>query len=116
MNNEYLLGKSDENNEEFDILLFASRDIKEISIPSNAKKICEYAFGNCNYLTTVEIKADSNLREIGTDVFSLLKIKKIFIPPKVTKICESAFVFCSLLTKVVIPQNSNLQTIEESAF
>ena len=39
--------KSDENNNEFEILLFASRYINEISIPSNIKIISIGAFLSC---------------------------------------------------------------------
>ena len=45
---KYLLGKVDRANDEFDILLFARRDIEEISIPSNVTKICENAFLDCS--------------------------------------------------------------------
>ncbi|KAK8836023.1 hypothetical protein M9Y10_040223 [Tritrichomonas musculus] len=116
IDNKYLLGKSDENTDEFDILLFASREIEEISIPSNAKKICEYAFENCNYLTTVEIKADSNLHTIGEEAFSCSSIKEIFVPSKVSKIGKSAFSECQNLTKVEIANNCKLQTIETYTF
>lgn len=59
--NKYLLGKSDPNNDEFDILLFASRDIEKISIPSNIRIISSYAFNYCLSLKKVEIPLNSNL-------------------------------------------------------
>lgn len=37
---DYLLGKSDENNDDFNIILFVCRDIDKISIPPNFKIIC----------------------------------------------------------------------------
>ena len=42
-----LFGKSDEKNDEFDILLFACRDIEKVSIPSNIKIISSNAFDYC---------------------------------------------------------------------
>ena len=99
--NKYLLGKSDPNIDEFDTLLFACRDIKEIYIPLSIKiissfvfhmfekfdKICERAFSFCLNLTS-----------------------------KVSKICERAFYFFLNLTKVEFSSNSNLQLIEKHAF
>ena len=45
-----LLGKSDEKNDEFDILLFACRDVEKYSIPSNIKIISSNAFDYCKKL------------------------------------------------------------------
>ena len=91
---KYLIGKTDPNNEEFDILLFACRDIQEISIPSNIKIISSYAFENCNNLRKVEISPNSNLQIIGPHAFTDSNIESIFIPSKVSIICTEAFVRC----------------------
>ena len=48
---KYLFGRSDNSNYEFDIILFARRDIKKISIPSNVKIVSSYAFHFCKDLT-----------------------------------------------------------------
>ena len=83
-NDNYLVCKSDQSNEEFDIFLFVRRDIKEICIPSNIKIISSYSFQNSN-------------------------IESISIPPSVNKICEDAFEECKNLRQIEIPTNSNLQ-------
>ena len=113
---KYLIGKSDSKKDEYDILLFGSRDIKEISIPSNIKIISSYAFESCSNLTKVEFETNFNLQIIESYSFNSTNIKEIFIPSKVSKICENAFSYCKSLTKIEIPQNSNLQTIESQAF
>ena len=135
---KYLIGKSNQNNDEFDKLLFVRRDIKKISIPQNIKiiesfsfsdskieeifippsvtKICENAFYGCENLRKVEIPTNSNLQTIEKCAFSKSDIEKISIPQSVTKICEHAFSYCDNLRKVEIPTNSNLQTIEKYAF
>ena len=105
---KYLLGKSDKSNNEFDILLFASRDIEEISIPSNIKIISSNAFERCNNLTKVKFQPNSNLQTIESKAFSYSNINEIFIPSKVSKICEDAFRGCVNLTKVEFSPNSNL--------
>ena len=113
---KYLVGKSDENKEEFDVLLFARRDIEEISIPSNITKISSYAFEKCTKLTKVEISADSKLETIGEYAFYKSQINRFCLPPNVSKICKYAFSDCTKLTRVEIPPNSNLHKIGECAF
>ena len=113
---KYLLGKTDPNSDEFDNFLYAIRNTKEISIPSNIKIISPFAFYQCYDLTKVEIPTNSNLEIIGSDSFSQTYIEEIYIPPKVLKICEFAFYECQNLKRIEIPQNSNLQTIESNAF
>ena len=46
IDDKYLIGKSESNNDELDNLLFVRRNIKEISIPLNIKIISPYAFHN----------------------------------------------------------------------
>ena len=82
-------------NDEFDILLFASRDIEEISIPSNIKIISSYAFEFCRYLTNVEIPTDSNLQIIKSNAFYI------------STICEGALAYCEYLTRVEIASSMN---------
>ena len=113
---KYLVGKSEPNKEEYDVLLFARSDISEISIPSNIKIISSSAFFHCRNLNKVEIPTNSNLQLIGSSAFESSQIEEISIPPTVSKICEKAFNFCSELRKVEIPTNSNLQTIGSSSF
>ena len=68
--NQYLLGKSDQHNDEFDILIFANGDIKTISIPSNIKIISSFAFAECKHLRTVIIPQNSNLHTNENDSFT----------------------------------------------
>ncbi|KAK8834051.1 hypothetical protein M9Y10_031528 [Tritrichomonas musculus] len=135
---KYLIGKSNQNDTEFDKLLFVRRDIKEFSIPRNIKiigsysfseskieeisiprsvtKICERAFSCCYKLRKIEIPTDSNLQTIERFAFLFSDIEDISIPRSVTKICECAFSNCRNLRKVEIPKNSNLQAIGKFAF
>ena len=86
-----MIGKSDEKVDEYDNLLFASRVIEEISIPSNIKIISSHAFAKCSHLKKIEIQKNSNLQTIGAKAFSNTIIEKIFIPPKTSKICGDSF-------------------------
>lgn len=86
-----ILGKSDNLSEEFEVILFARRDIKAVTIPLNIKTIASYAF-DCS------------------------TIEKVFIPPHLTKIGISSFCMCQKLRQVEISPDSQLQIIEKNAF
>ena len=101
-----LVGKSDENKDEFDVLHFACRHIKQISIPSNIKVISSFAFASCKFLTKVEIPEDSNLQIIGSNAFVWSRTNEIFIPSKVSIICQMAFYSNLCLSTVKIAANS----------
>ena len=113
---KYLIGKSNQNNDEFNQFLFVQNNIKEISILPSVTKICECAFSNCNNLGKVEIPKNSNLQTIEKNAFMFSNIEEISIPHGVAKIYESAFSYYQNLRKVEIPTDSNLQTIEKYAF
>ena len=133
-----LIGKSDAEKEEYDILIFASRDIRSATIPPSIKQISSFAFSNssidsifinpsitqigdncfsgCKHLQTVSFPENSQLQHIGREAFSHSSIGSIFIPSQVTKICESCFFYCGNLKEVEFPPDSRLQTIEKDAF
>lgn len=69
LNNNFLLGKSTNNSEDYDVLLFARRDIVEAAIPSFIKKIALYSFEKCRALRKVIFTEDSKLLSIGHHAF-----------------------------------------------
>lgn len=91
---QYLLGKTDEKSDNFDILIYALRDISEARIPSNIKIISSYAFCDCLHLKEVIFEENSELEIVEESAFSISIIEKIFIPPNVTKISKYAFADC----------------------
>ena len=113
---KYLVGKSDENAEEYDNLLFVRRDINEFFLPPNIKVIKSCAFFWCQNLRRIEFPTNSNLHTIEKYAFSSSAIEEISIPSEVLKICEHAFSFCKNLRRIEFPINSHLQTIETVAF
>lgn len=137
-NDKLVVGKCDIKNEEFDFLVFVSRDVQSIEIPSNIKiigpyaftgsqierifisphitKISKGAFSNCINLKKVEIPPDTELKNIGKDAFTESGIESFFISPHLTVLKEHTFSDCESLTNVEIPSNSQLQTIKRSAF
>lgn len=115
-NNDFILGKSNSSNENFDILVFARRDIKRALIPSNIKIIAPYAFMNCKLLKIIEFEKNSQLKFIQKKAFHCSSITKIVIPPNVIEISDFAFDNCYNLEKVDFADNSKLKTIGKRAF
>ena len=112
---KYLLGKTDNDSDVYDTLLFARRDIKESYIPSNIKMISSYAFQNCKNLTKIEFQSDSNLQTIDSYAFSYANIQNIHIPSSVSKIGSNSFSNCQL-TNVEFSSKSILNTIDKFSF
>ena len=113
---QFLLGKSTQESEIFDVLLFARRDIEHAIIPSFITRISSYSFENCCNLTKLEIEENSQLEIICDYAFSNTSIEKISIPPSLTTIQVGAFFECQDLLKVDIPSDSKLQIINDYSF
>lgn len=137
-NDKLIVGKSDINKDEYDVLVFACRDIetvaipqyikqisssafekskiKAVFIPSQVKRIGESSFHYCKELTKVEFESSSNLEIIENDAFSFSLIEEITIPSRVTEIRSSVFYSCESLRKVEFQSNSELRIIGGSSF
>lgn len=124
--NEFILGKSDSKNDEFDTLLFACRDIKSTIIPPHIKIIGKYAFNHNEKLESIIIPKNSKLQKIDEHAFSYSYIRNIqFKTPKnifekpesqLTQICDYAFYCCCCFKQITIPKISQLQIIGKYAF
>ena len=136
--NNYLLGKSDINQDIFDIIEFSPRNVVETTIPSfikiissfafsysslkaititsNVKTIKQNAFSYCFNLERVDFSENSELITIQDEAFMCSSITKISIPSSVVKIGNSAFSQCKNLKIVSFTQNSELQIIGKYSF
>ncbi|KAK8884505.1 hypothetical protein M9Y10_043617 [Tritrichomonas musculus] len=85
---KFLLGKMNPESDEFNIFLFARRDIEEISIPSNIKVISSNAFGECRNLRKVEIPIKSNLQKIESFAFMYSNIEELHFPASLNELEE----------------------------
>lgn len=108
-----LIKKFDQANN--DIIVFASRDIEEVIIPSCIKRIASNSFSHCKLLKKLTFSNDSHLESIGKEAFSYSTIDKINIPPSVTKIEEAAFSGCRLKL-IEFPQKLKLDKIDQKLF
>lgn len=113
---KFVYGKTNKNSMEFDVLYFAKRDITEVKIPNNIKRIESFCFEQCKLLNKVELSDDSNFLEIGDFSFMETNIKYFYFPSKVVTIDEGAFGLCHNLEKIEFSPNSNLTSIGPVAF
>lgn len=79
-----IVGKTNQQNDFFDILICVLPNAKNISIPSTIKYIHSYSFNNRSNVKKIEIKEDSQLISLGKYAFSMSHIDKIFIPSNVS--------------------------------
>lgn len=110
-----IIKKSNEEEENYDVLVFCERDIEKVTIPIFIKKIDSFAFQYCERLKEVEILPNSDLEIIDIHAFNRSSIEKFTVPPHLTLICEGAF-SNSKICMFEIPENSELKTIEKEAF
>lgn len=106
VNDKLLIGKSDKNNDEFDLLHFACRDISgDVTIPSYVREIGCFCFEGCSQIHSIRFESNSMLRKIDVAAFQSSKVNKIDLPPTVTKIERDCFYCCSDLHELSIPSS-----------
>ena len=115
-NEQIIVEKSDPNKEVFDTIIFANRDIQQVTIPSYIKYIKPAAFKNCTKLSKIEFSKDSELVSIDERSFSFSGITSITIPKSVCEIKLNAFYSCEKLTKFSLEKGSKLISMEDSIF
>lgn len=64
-------------------IIFATKDIKKIIIPSYIKRLAKFSFANCSSLVSLEFEEYSQLHSIGYGAFSKTLLDRIFIPNSV---------------------------------
>lgn len=118
-NRKMIIGKSNKNSKDFDILVFACRDITLAFIPSYIKRVCSYCFENCNNLTKVEFEKNTMLVSFGTGAFKSSQIELILITSHVKRIEKSCFENCRNLMNIEFniefEENSELFVIDKYA-
>ena len=96
---------------------FSGSALKEVVIEENVTSVSGSAFSGCDNLQKVDFGANSQLQTIGDYAFSNCdNLTSITIPASVTSIGYNAFYNCDNLQKVDFGANSQLQTIDNSAF
>lgn len=113
---QFILGKTDENGDIFDSIVFARRDIEIAKIPSFVKKISICSFDYCQKLKKIEFSETSSELVFGENSFAYSSLKSISIPSYATQISDSTFFSCTKLNKVNFEGESKLSEINSFAF
>ena len=100
-NNELLIGKSDEKQDNFDILYLGRYDLKKVTIPSSIKIIKRYAFGELTDLKSIKFEKNSQLEYIDGWVLCE-NLKKFEIPRKLKSTESDAFQYANSLTDLKV--------------
>lgn len=116
-----VVAKSDPSNEDYDVIVYAIRNIRKVVIPSFVRSIRPYAFSDCIKLIDIEFSEGSQLQSIGSSAFNMASFDEIVIPSHVNFIGEYAFNLCKNLKKIEFEKNSeliefNCNLFNESAF
>lgn len=114
--NNFIIGKSSTDQENYDILVFCVRNIEIAKIPDFIEIIGSYAFNSCQLLKRIEFTNNSKLRIIEKNAFDKSSIDFLFIPPTLIRIGSCAFYYCENLQRIEIADNSELCSIGEYAF
>ena len=106
-NNQFLLGKSDDSKDIFDILHYARFDIKEAIIPTQVKIIKRFSFLNHDQLKSIIFPDNSEATTIEDRAFHGSPIEKLTVPAKLEVIDFSNFdnLYC-LKAIEISPKNS----------
>ncbi|KAK8899150.1 hypothetical protein M9Y10_001452 [Tritrichomonas musculus] len=111
-----IISKSDEDNDEFDIAIFACRDIETVFIPTSIKNISSFSFEQCKKLKKIEFSENSQIKTIQKYAFSMTSIEKICFPKSLEVIEDGAFFFCANLKEIEFSKDSKLVSIRQEAF
>lgn len=79
----FIVGKSNPENDDYDELIFARKDVKYATNPSFIKRICPFSFYKSN---VKNVTIPSNVEEIGLKAFYECEKQKIIKIPKDSKL------------------------------
>lgn len=114
-NNQLIIGKNKNSQNCYEDLVFASRNIDQVTIPKYIKNIKPYAFDNCKDLNSFDITEDSNLQNIDTYSFFLSSLQSIVIPSKFDFFQKNWFLGINKLKKIeIFPTNRFFQYADEN--
>ena len=106
--NKYIVGKSSPDNENFDVLVFAVRNIGNEIIPSFIKTIGPFAFDGCINFRALQVHPDSNLQKIENFAFEASNIENITIPSNFVEFKKKWCYRVDVLNHVnIMPKNKN---------
>lgn len=112
MNNCFLLYRKNED-EDFNVLIFVCKNVKEVILPRSITDIKPYAFNGCTNLSYFEIEKGSKLTFIHKNNFVGLNLKTIVVPFSLSNV-RSYVQNYDKITEIVITDDEI--KIEKSSF
>lgn len=103
--NILLLGKSDPNNDTFDIIYYSNEDIKEVIIPPQIRIIYNFAFCFREKLKSVICTEDSHLEKLYFSCFGSSAIERLVLPSSIKNIDFGSFSHAYSIKELKIPPN-----------
>ena len=76
IDDKFIIGKSNIENEDYDVFVFACRDVNTVDLPKSIKVIESNAFYNC-YALNLNIPKESELQIIKAKAFDYTNLKNI---------------------------------------
>lgn len=105
---KYIIGKSSNDSENYDVLVFVPRDIVIAEIPDFIKYIGSYSFDLCRKLEEVKTSNNSKLQSIEDNAFSESSLENLLIP---ANFCEFKNEWCKNISKLnniyISPKNQS---------
>lgn len=112
-NKQFLLSKSSDKSDKFDVLHFALYDIEEVLIPSQVKVIKAYSFMYHKKLKSVKFSPNSELKCIENHAFNNSSIQSLSLPASVEQIGYMCFSSTFNLREIKIsPENKKFKLIK----
>lgn len=109
-----VLKKSRIEQQNYDCLVFCSRDFESFFVPNFIENICSYAFCNCEKLKEIKMSNESQLKTIGNFAFSNTKIESFTIPPHLCELKKGWFGEMRNLKNITIsPENKHFCFLDE---
>lgn len=112
-NHDFLLGKSQEDSDIFDVLLYARYDIEEANIPPQVKIIDSYSFSYHKHLKSVKFSENSGPITIKDNAFMCSTIHTLCIPTLIDDIEGSFSEVRDLVNIEISPKNVNFSLFDK---
>lgn len=97
-----IIGKSNLESDDYDVLVSCARNVHRIIVPSFIKKIAACTFENCNDLVSIEFCSDSQIETVERYAMSCSSIVSVSFPCSLKKIVKNAFYECQKLNIIEI--------------
>ena len=103
-------------NNQTNTLVFARRDLTELTVPSNIVRIGQYSFAHCSKLQGVTFPEDSKLQSIRANAFFYSSIKTINIPSELQDLADTWCLQSNCLSELTISPSNTIFTYLDNKY